>query len=248
MGCGTQQAEEELTKLLPGIEVSRMDMDTTSTKNSFDRILKNFRAGNADILLGTQMVTKGHDFPNVTLVGVMNADASLYLDDYSAAEKTFSMLTQVIGRAGRGKKEGVAVIQTCSPEADVIKMASSQDYRSFYEKEIVIRKALTFPPFCDIGVMNVSGTDENLVNAGAKKLSEFVRECLDGEFKDVEIIAFGPFEAPVYKVQNTFRMRMVFKCRLNRRTRMLFSHVLREFASKLTKGLTLTADFNPSSL
>lgn len=248
MGCGTQMAEEELSKLLPGIKISRMDMDTTSTKNSFDKILKAFRAGETDILLGTQMVTKGHDFPDVTLVGVMNADASLYLDDYTASEKTFSMLTQVIGRAGRGKKEGVAVIQTCSPEADVIKLASTQDYRAFYDKEIVVRRALTFPPFCDIGVMNISGSDESMVNAGAKKLAEFVKQCLDGEFKDVEIIAFGPFEAPVYKVQNTFRMRMIFKCRQNKRTRMLFAHVLREFASKTTKGLTLTADFNPSSL
>ncbi len=248
VGCGTQMAEEEISKLLPGIKVSRMDMDTTSTKHSFDKILKGFRRGDADVLLGTQMVTKGHDFPNVTLVGVMNADASLYLDDYTASEKTFSMLTQVIGRAGRGQKEGVAVIQTCSPEADVIKLASKQDYRSFYEKEIVVRKALTFPPFCDIGVMNISGTDESMVNAGAKKLSEFIQSCLEGDFKDVEIIAFGPFEAPVYKVQNTFRMRMIFKCRQSKRTRMLFSHILREFASKTTKGITLTADFNPSSL
>ena len=248
MGCGTQQAEEEITKLLPGVKVSRMDMDTTQTKNSFDRILKSFRRGDSDILLGTQMVTKGHDFPNVTLVGVMNADASLYLDDYTASEKTFSMLTQVIGRAGRGDKAGVAVIQTCSPDADVIQLATKQDYRAFYEKEIVIRRALTFPPFCDIGVLSITSSDEALLSAGAKKLSEFVKTCLEGEFSDVALVAFGPFEAPVYKVQNTFRMRMIFKCRLNRRTRMLFAHILRDYGSKITKGITLTADFNPSSL
>ena len=248
MGCGTQQAEEEIAKLLPGVKISRMDMDTTSTKHSYEKILKSFRRGDADILLGTQMVTKGHDFPNVTLVGVMNADASLFLDDYTAAEKTFSMLTQVIGRAGRGDKKGIAVIQTCNPDSPVIRLAAEQDYKSFYEKEITVRRALTFPPYCDIAVINMISPDESMLKAGAESLSEYVRGLITSDFSDVELIAFGPFDAPVYKVQNNFRMRMIFKCRLNAKTRKFFSRILREFGAKTNKGLRVSADFNPSGL
>ncbi len=248
MGCGTQQAEEELEKLLPGVRISRMDMDTTSTKQSYEKILKSFRRGDADILLGTQMVTKGHDFPNVTLVGVMNADASLFLDDYTAAERTFSMLTQVIGRAGRGDKKGIAVIQTCNPDSPVIRLAAEQDYKSFYEKEISVRRALTFPPYCDIAVINLVSPDESMLRAGGESLSEYVKTLIKNEFSDIELIAFGPFEAPVYKVQNNFRMRMIFKCRLSAKTRKFFSRVMREFGAKTNKGLRVSADFNPSGL
>ena len=127
MGYGTQRIEQELETLLPDANILRMDTDTTSTKNSYDLILTKFRKGEADILLGTQMVTKGHDFPNVTLVGVMLADSSLYLDDYRASERTFSMITQVIGRAGRAEKNGVAVIQTCNPDNECIKLACEQN-------------------------------------------------------------------------------------------------------------------------
>lgn len=247
MGCGTQQAEEALSKKLPDAKILRMDMDTTSGKKSHSEILEKFRKGEADILLGTQMVTKGHDFPKVTLVGVMNADSSLHLDDFRAAEKTFSMLTQVVGRAGRGKDAGKAVVQTSNPDSNVIKLAARQDYKSFYEQEIKLRRALVFPPFCDIGVITLSGTDEALLGAASARLSERVRELLQNEFSDVEAVVFGPFEAPVYKVQNTCRMRLVVKCRLNKRTREFFGHLLCEFGKKVPK-LTISADLNPSSL
>lgn len=247
MGCGTQKAEEELERAVPGARVLRMDMDTTSTKGSHTEILEKFRKREADILLGTQMVTKGHDFPAVTLVGVMNADSSLYLDDYRAAEKTFSMLTQVVGRAGRGEDAGVAVVQTVNPDSEVIRLAAAQDYKTFYEKEIKLRRALVFPPFCDIAVLTLSGTDEALLSASAVKLSERTKELLSGDFKDVEAVVFGPFEAPVYKVQNTCRMRLVIKCRLNKRSRQFISCLLCEFG-KSVKNVNLTADLNPSSL
>ena len=247
VGCGTQKAEEELQKAVPGARILRMDMDTTGTKNAHNEILDKFRRGEADILLGTQMVTKGHDFPAVTLVGVMNADSSLYLDDYRAAEKTFSMLTQVIGRAGRGDDPGVAVVQTVNPDSEVIRLAAAQDYKTFYEKEIRLRKALVFPPFCDIAVLTLSGTDEALLSASALKLSQRAKELLEGDYKEVKAVMFGPFEAPVYKVQNTCRMRLVIKCRLNRMTRQLISRLLWEFG-KSVKNVTLTADLNPSSL
>lgn len=247
MGCGTQQAEAELEKAVPGARVLRMDMDTTGTKNAHSEILEKFRKGEADILLGTQMVTKGHDFPSVTLVGVMNADSSLYLDDYRAAEKTFSMLTQVVGRAGRGDAEGVAVVQTCNPDSEIIRLAAKQDYPTFYEKEIRLRKALVFPPFCDIAVLTLSATDEALLSASALKLSQRTKELLAGDYTDVEAVVFGPFEAPVYKIQNTCRMRLVIKCRLNRRSRQFISQLLCEFG-KSAKNITLAADLNPSSL
>lgn len=247
MGCGTQKAEAELERAVPGSRVIRMDMDTTSTKNAHKEILEKFRNKEADILLGTQMVTKGHDFPKVTLVGVMNADSSLYLDDYRASEKTFSMLTQVVGRAGRGDSPGIAVIQTSNPDSEVIRLAAAQDYSTFYEKEIRLRRALVFPPFCDIAVLTLSGTDEALLSASALRLSQRVKEHLEGDFSDVEAVIFGPFEAPVYKIQNTCRMRLVIKCRLNKRSRQLVSCLLCEFGAS-AKNINLTADFNPSSL
>lgn len=247
VGCGTQKAEEELSKAVPGAAVLRMDMDTTGTKNSHAEILEKFRKGEADILLGTQMVTKGHDFPLVTLVGVMNADSSLYLDDFRAAEKTFSMITQVVGRAGRGDRPGVAVVQTVNPDSEVIRLAAKQDFRTFYEKEIRLRKALVFPPFCDMAVLTLSGSDEALLSASAMKLAKRTKDLLEKEYKDVETLVFGPFEAPVYKIQNTCRMRLVFKLRLNRRSRTLIKQLLCEFGGA-AKNINLTADLNPSSL
>lgn len=247
VGCGTQKAEEELKKAVPGARILRMDMDTTKTKNSHEEILDKFRRGEADVLLGTQMVTKGHDFPNVTLVGVMNADSGLFLDDYRAAEKTFSMLTQVVGRAGRGRDAGVAVVQTSNPDSEVIRLAATQNYTDFFEKEIKLRRALVFPPFCDIAVVTMSCMDEGLLSSASVKLAERTKELLSESYKDVEAVVFGPFEAPVYKVQNTCRMRLVIKCRLNRRARQFVSQLICEF-SKANKNLNVTADLNPSSL
>ena len=257
MGYGTQRVEQELSLLVPGARVLRMDTDTTSTKFSYDKLLGSFRAGEADILLGTQMVTKGHDFPGVTLVGVLLADASLYLDDYRANERTFAMLTQVIGRAGRASENGKAVIQTGNPDHDVIKLACAQDYETFFEREIKLRKLLVFPPFCDIVLMTVSSEDEKELFVAVRKLCEEFSKLTqeNGEFSDVKMIVFGPFEAPVYKVEGRFRMRLVIKCRLNRRSRELFASILRLFSgeravgrSKNTKKPYLAIDFNPSSL
>ena len=249
MGYGTQRVEQDVQGVLPDARILRMDADTTSTKSSYADILGRFRRHEADILLGTQMVTKGHDFADVTLVGVLMADSSLYLDDYRASEKTFSMLTQVIGRAGRADKEGVAVIQTMNPDNDVMKLAFSQDYDTFYEREIKIRKLLTFPPFCDMVLLTLTSPDEKELQKGALRLSEELIRLTKTEYEDVPLITFGPFEAPVYRVDNTYRMRMVVKCRLNRRSRELFSHILTEFGA--TYGANkpvLSVDMNPSSL
>ncbi len=257
MGYGTQRVEQEISLLVSGARVLRMDTDTTAAKFSYDKLLGAFRAREADILLGTQMVTKGHDFPAVTLVGVLLADSSLYLDDYRANERTFALLTQVIGRAGRASEKGRAIIQTCNPDHDVIKLACEQDYESFYEREIKLRKLLVFPPFCDIVLMTVSSEDERELFMAVRKLCEEFKAltCDGGDFSDVKTVVFGPFEAPIYKVDGRCRMRLVIKCRLNKRSRELFASVLRLFSGESARGRSkygrkpyLAIDFNPSAL
>ena len=249
LGYGTQRVEQEIGTAFPSIRILRMDTDTTGTKDAYDRILGAFRQREADLLLGTQMVTKGHDFPDVTLVGVMNADASLYLDDYRASERTFAMLTQVIGRAGRGDKHGKAIIQTNNPESEVIRLAVKQDYPAFYEREIRLRKALLFPPFVDIVLLTLSGEDETEVMRRASALRLQITELTAGEFRSVPTILFGPFEAPVYRAEGRYRMRIVIKCRLNKDSRALFSHVLDSAeGSEKRDGVLLSIDFNPSTL
>ena len=247
-GYGTQRVEQELTELLPGAGVLRMDTDTTSTRFSYDELLGAFRRHEADVLLGTQMVTKGHDFPDVTLVGVLMADASLYLDDYRAGERTFSMLTQVIGRAGRAKKKGVAVIQTCNPDHDVLRLACKQDYETFYEREIKLRRLLVFPPFCDIALLTLSHRHEQELMMAAKALSDEVARRVVADYNDVQLVAFGPFEAPIYRADGQYRMRMVFKCVLSKRTRALFAEVLSVFQKQGNGTPLLSVDFNPSNL
>lgn len=247
-GFGTQRIEEELEALLPGKKILRMDTDTTGTRGSYDELLSAFRRHEADVLLGTQMVTKGHDFPQVTLVGVLLADASLYLDDYRAAERTFSLLTQVIGRAGRGAKSGVAVIQTSNPDHEVIRLAAAQDYETFYTRELELRRLLVFPPFCDIALLTLSHRDERTVLLAAQKLAGELQDRAKGAYSDVKLIAFGPFEAPVYRVEEQYRMRMVVKCVLNRRTRALFFDLLSLFEAQERGAPLLSVDFNPSNL
>ena len=248
IGYGTQRVEQELGTLLGDKTVLRMDTDTTGTRASYEELLGAFRRHEADVLLGTQMVTKGHDFPDVTLVGVLMADASLYLDDYRAAERTFSMLTQVIGRAGRAQKKGRAVIQTCNPDHDVIKLACAQDYTSFYDREIALRRLLVFPPFCDIVLMTLSHKNEQELLRAAKTLSERFAALCAGEYADVRVVAFGPFEAPIYRAEGRYRMRMVVKCILNRRSRALFGELLTLFGRQGAGTPLLSVDFNPSSL
>ena len=248
LGYGTQRVEQELGELLKDGKTLRMDTDTTASRHAYEELLGAFRRREADVLLGTQMVTKGHDFPAVTLVGVLMADTSLYLDDYRAAERTFSMLTQVVGRAGRAGKAGRAIIQTCNPDHDVIRLACKQDYEAFYDREIRLRQLLVFPPFCDIALLTLSHKNEQTLFAGAKLLTEQLKAAVEGDYNDVKILAFGPFEAPIYRAEGRYRMRIVIKCRLQKRTRELFRQILSQFQQSGASLPQLSIDFNPTNL
>ncbi len=243
IGFGTQKLEGELSRFLPDMTVMRMDADTTGAKLSYDRMLEDFREGRADILLGTQMVAKGHDFPRVTLVGVALADTSLFVSDFRAAERTFSLLTQVIGRAGRAASGGIAVIQTYSPKNEVIRLACLQDYDKFYEGEIAIRRELSYPPFCDIVTLTLTSEDERALAREAEHLSGAVIGRLEGELSRLPFVVYGPHEAGIYKLNDKYRMKMVLKCKLTAATRRLLHELLCEFSS--VRDVTLTVDQNP---
>jgi len=245
VGFGTQKLEGDLQRLFPSVKTLRLDADTTTTKTSYENILGSFLNREADVMIGTQMVTKGHNFPSVTLVGVMLADMMLYTSDYRASERTFSMLTQVIGRAGRASDKGVAVIQTNSPNDRTILYASEQDYDSFYQNEIQIRKAYQFPPFCDLAVITVSSPFENEVN----KVSGDIVTRLEAGLKkgNIPAIAYGPFEAPVYKAQGRYRKRIIVKCKLTSTVREIFSDILISL-SKSSQRARISIDFNPTAL
>ena len=246
LGAGTQKAEGALASSFPGMRVMRMDADTTSTKEAYDRMLDSFRRGEADILLGTQMVTKGHDFPLVTLSGVLSADISLNIPDFRAAERTFSLLTQVIGRAGRAEREGRAVIQTFSPENEVIALACRQDYEGFYRREIALRRELLFPPFCDLVQLTLTGDDEAACLHAAEELSARSAARAAEELHDEPILIYGPFEARTFKREGHFRMRLLVKCKLNRTTRQYFGALLSAYTPK--SGVTLSIDMNPTDV
>ncbi len=247
MGVGTQKAAEEIALFAPGAKIMRMDADTAATKNAYDEMLQSFREKRADVLIGTQMVAKGHDFPDVTLVGVLCADASLSCDDYRANERTFSLITQVVGRAGRASKKGISVIQTFKPDSEVIELCRRGDYEEFYSKEIEIRRSFIWPPFCDIVLLTLTADTEADVVRCAKTLSDSFKAEAEKLSSDIPVIAYGPFEAPVYKLNEKYRMRMVIKTKLNKSTRALFSNLLSEFG-RGGASISLSVDFNPNSV
>ncbi len=244
-GFGIQQLEEEIKAVFPKARTLRLDSDTLSGKNDHDEILSRFRDGKADVLIGTQMVAKGHNFPNVTLVGVVMADSSLYLSDYRAPEHTFSLLTQVIGRAGRAEKEGRALIQTLNPRHNIFSLASAQDFVEFYEGEIALRKAFTFPPFCQIAVFTLASENESQVLISAKAFSDKLEKYLGGEFNHVKFIVYGPFEAPIYRMKNVYRKRFIIKYKNNPASRALLDRLLLEESDPRNNGAKVTLDIAP---
>ncbi len=243
IGAGTQKIEEELHELFPGTEVLRMDTDTVSQSYSHEKILSKFRDENVPILVGTQMVTKGLDFENVTLVGVILADQLLYVNDFRAYERTFSLITQVIGRSGRGDIPGRAVIQTFTPENEIIRLASKQDYMSFYEGEIQLRKALGSPPVTDMFVITVTGINEQSVVRGCIKLCNSLEKYLS-DLENIKVL--GPAPAVIAKINNRFRYRITISAENSKRIRDTIAHLIREFSKdKMNRGLSVFADINP---
>lgn len=246
-GYGTQRIEDEINSLFPNARLLRMDADTTSTKFSHDRLFTAFSEHQYDILIGTQMVAKGLDFPDVTLVGVVNADNSLYDENYNSSEKCFDLITQVVGRSGRRDTKGRAVIQTVNPYNETIENASKQDYKSFYDTEIALRKMMIYPPYCDIFSASFTGENENDVALCAKAYFEELTKLNKAEQE--KIIILGPSPAKISKINNSFRYRLFVKCKNSKKIRTMFNDVLKNVCMmKKYKEVQISLDMNPCDM
>lgn len=248
-GYGTQRIEDELERLFPDASVLRMDADTTSAKFSHQKLFDAFSRGDYDILIGTQMVAKGLDFPNVTLVGVVNADNSLYDESYLANERSFDLITQVVGRSGRRAEAGKAVIQTINPYNDVIEYASKQDYKSFFANEIQLRKLLTYPPFCDIYFISFICEDENKAALCAKSFFENLVELNRTDYKNEKLIVLGPSPSKISKLKNNYRYGLTLKCKNSKSVRKMLNDILKNIGKiKEYKSVSVSVDLNPYEL
>ena len=246
VGSGTQNVQQELQDLFAGVPVDRMDTDTVNAVNTHEQILEHFQNENVPVLIGTQMVAKGLNLPEVTLVGVLDADLGLYTQSYRAAENTFNMLTQVVGRAGRGDAAGQAVIQTHTPEHKVITLAAKQDYDSFYELEIGMRRVLNCPPFGDLATVSFTGQEEARVLRGAMKFRDSLLACLQTpDYAAEQCTALGPAPCPVMKINYNYRYRLTLRCRMSKPLRYLLAHLLRAFSTdKENRGISAFIDIN----
>ncbi len=246
IGTGTQKAQQELNDLFPELEIARMDTDTVSAVNTHEKILDRFTRENVPVLIGTQMVAKGLNLPNVTLVGVLDADLGLYSGSYRAAENTFNMLTQVVGRAGRGESTGQAVIQTLVPAHEILKLAARQDYDGFYDLEIRLRQVQNCPPFAELVGVTFTGENEAAVLRGAAKFRDSLVACLRmPEYQSEICTVLGPAPCPVPKINYNYRYRLTLRCKQSKQLRMLLAHLLRQFAKDNgNRGVSAFADVN----
>ncbi|MCX7842932.1 MAG: primosomal protein N' [Clostridia bacterium] len=246
-GTGTQRVEEEVIKHFPHFSAVRMDVDTTTYKNSHEEILTAFREKGIDVMIGTQMIAKGHDFPKVTLVGVLAADSLLNLEDFRASERTFQLLTQVAGRAGRGEIPGRVVIQTYNTEDFCITAACSHDYLAYYRQEIKLREKLGYPPFSHIGTIVLSGLYDRMASSAAFE----VKKKVEAHFKEMNASGYvlGPSRAPLSKIRNKFRWRIVIKCRDEEKLNRVLREVSDEFHKSRNKiPVELSVDLNPVNM
>ena len=248
-GSGTQKAEEELCTLFPKARILRLDADSTMRRHAYETKMKAFSNGEYDIIIGTQMVAKGLDFENVTLVGVLSADQVLYSDDFRSNERGFDLMTQVVGRSGRGTKRGRAIIQTYTPENPVIALASHQDYVHFYQQEILFRKAMLYPPFADIVVIGFVGEQESKVAKASQLFLEMLSHLASKEYSELPIRALRPTPAQVAKVSNKYRYKLMIKCKNNLTFRTMLSRLLVACGKeKAFAGVTVYADSNPDMI
>ena len=249
LGAGTQYIEEELKLMFPEAKILRMDADTTLRRNSYEEKLTAFSEGKYDIMLGTQMVAKGLDFPRVTLVGVLNADRSLYSSDFRSFERAFSLLTQVVGRSGRGGKGGRAIIQTVQPDNETIKLAALQDYDSFYKTEISTRKLMIYPPYCDLAMVVFTSEGRTTADNASKFFFETLVKRVETEFADVKLNVLGPSVAGVPKVGGKYRYRMLIKHVASKKFSNLLNDCILEFKkSSWNKSTTISVDINPENI
>ena len=246
IGTGTQKVQQELAMLLPEMETIRMDADTVSAVNTHEKILDRFREEKIPVLIGTQMVAKGLNLPDVTLVGVLDADLSLYTGGYRAGETTFNMLTQVVGRAGRGDAPGRAMIQTLVPEHQIIRLAARQDYDGFYTLELGLRRVQNAPPFGDFTLITFIGEDEGAVMRGAVKMRDSIRTCLrQPEYAGEDCTVLGPAPCPVPKINYHFRYRLTLHGKMTKNLRLLLAFLLRQFGRDgSNRGVSAFADIN----
>ncbi len=245
-GAGTQKLEDEVHNIFPDATTIRMDVDTVSKKNSHEEILNKFRNENINILIGTQMVVKGHHFPNVTLVGVIAADSSLNLGDFRANEKTFQTLTQVAGRAGRGEYEGKVIVQTYNPDNYAIEYSKMQDYNLFYNTEIELRKQLKYPPFCDIILIDMSAKNISELKNVAKNLHSYLKNRVINE--KFGLLLYSPVPSPVEKIKDRYRWRMIIKCKYDDRVNSLLIDAFTEFINMKTKTARVNIELNPNNM
>lgn len=244
-GTGTQKAEKDISDIFPEARILRMDTDAASSKFAYEKMITSFSNGEYDILVGTQMVAKGLDFPNVTLVGVLNTDHALYADDYRSYERAFSLLTQVVGRSGRGERKGIAVIQSFTPDNLIISMAAKQDYDAFFDTEIKIREAMLYPPFADICLIGFVGAEQTKTLKAAKCFLDEFAYLAKNEYGGLPIRVLGPSAALVVKVSNKYRYKLIIKCKNNRAFRALLSRVLVGFGTNREYAdVTAYADMN----
>lgn len=244
-GTGTQRLEEELSRLFPDAKVLRMDADTTASRYSYEKKFADFANNEYNIMVGTQMIAKGLDFPNVTLVGVLSLDKALFSGDFRSYERTFSLITQVVGRSGRGEKAGYAYIQTFVPEHYVLNLAASQDYQGFFEQEEALRRMLIYPPFCDICVIGLSSLVENEVILASDKLVEIFRDEISKQSIKMPLRVLGPSKSAIGKINNRFRYRIIIKCRNTAAFRALISGLLiKASKDKAFSNISVYADIN----
>ncbi len=245
MGFGTQRLEEELKMFFPSARILRMDADTTFSRYSYEKGFAEFKNGEYDIMVGTQMIGKGLDFPNVTLVGVLSIDKALYAGDFRSYERTFSLITQVVGRGGRGSRKGRAILQTFMPDHYIMNLAAAQDYRGFYNEEIAIRRTLIFPPLCDMCIFCFAGADEEEVRQGADAVIGLMNRRLNELQPKTPVRVLGPVRASYGRLNGKFRWRIIMKMKNTAEMRGFISSILTEGAKlKEMKKITFYADIN----
>lgn len=245
MGFGTQRLEDELSVRFPSARILRMDADTTGSRHAYEENFEAFRRGEYDIMLGTQMIGKGLDFPNVTLVGVMSVDKALFSGDFRSYERTFGLITQVVGRGGRGGKPGRAILQTFLPDHYVLRLAAAQDFERFAKEEFAIRKALLFPPFCDICVIGISGEALPDVQAASRKFVDCMKEVLSHQAEKLPLRVLGPVPFTYHKIGGKFRYRIIIKCKNTTDFRRFLRDVLQTAGSvREIQRVHIYADMN----